>query len=266
MAFPESPRIVYQRNPLLAVICQLRFPPILKIETQTPAGFQERIRQEYPLFQERRNEGALALPPEILKAMGEDASNLLGSFAVAGMKAYDFATPDQAWRVSLTRDFMAFTSRRYTRWEDFRARLVRVIDALNEEYSPSFCVRIGLRYQNAIKRLDLRLGESPWADLLRPHIAGTLASDEVSSLVQRVATDVAMRVEDWNVRIRHGFAVQGEAVDPNVYVIDSDFFAEERTEVSHAVERLDHFNREAGRLFRWAIKDRLHEAMGPTGI
>jgi hypothetical protein len=46
-------------------------------------------------------------------------------------------------------------------------------------------------------------------------------------------------------------------------MIDADFFTEERLERENARARLNEFNREAGRLFRWSISDRLHDAMGP---
>ena len=52
MPFPDSERVIYQRNPLLEVICQLRFPSILRIDSEAPAVFQERVRKEYPMYQE----------------------------------------------------------------------------------------------------------------------------------------------------------------------------------------------------------------------
>ena len=52
MPFPEVKRIIYKKNPLDKVICQLRFPTILKIEKEIPAEFQERIRKEFPNYSE----------------------------------------------------------------------------------------------------------------------------------------------------------------------------------------------------------------------
>ena len=48
MPFPEAKRIIYRKNPLDQVICQLRFPPILKIDAEVPAKFQDRIRGDFP--------------------------------------------------------------------------------------------------------------------------------------------------------------------------------------------------------------------------
>jgi hypothetical protein len=41
--FPPSSRVVYRRAPLIEVVCQLRFPTLLSIESKPPADFQERI-------------------------------------------------------------------------------------------------------------------------------------------------------------------------------------------------------------------------------
>jgi uncharacterized protein (TIGR04255 family) len=67
------------------------------------------------------------------------------------------------------------------------------------------------------------------------------------------------------VRLHHGFAKYKDKSE-TCYLIDADFFTESRTEsrnVSDAEPVLDSFNREAGRLFRWCISDRLKAAMDP---
>ena len=45
MPFPVTKRIIYKKNPLVEVICQLRFPPILSIDTEIPARFQGAIKK-----------------------------------------------------------------------------------------------------------------------------------------------------------------------------------------------------------------------------
>ncbi len=53
MTFPSRQRIIYERNPLDRVICQVRFPPILRIDSEIPAVFQERIRKDFPEYNEK---------------------------------------------------------------------------------------------------------------------------------------------------------------------------------------------------------------------
>jgi len=218
------------------------------------------------MFQERPM--GVRVPPEIAKALGSNVPGLLsaiGATAATGNRHYDFSS-DSGWTVTLNRDFVALTTRRYMRWEDFRGRLVKVIDALRAEYSPSFYIRIGLRYRNLIKRAEWGLEDVSWADLLEPHIAGPLSSAGVVSAIDRVGSEVTIGLDAGKVTLKHGLAAATKGAAPNSYVIDSDFFLEGRTEIDDGLDKLDHFNREARRLFRWAIKDRLHEAMGPESI
>jgi len=50
LRIPESPRVIYASNPLVDVICQVRFPRILRIDSELPVAFQEAIRDQFPLF------------------------------------------------------------------------------------------------------------------------------------------------------------------------------------------------------------------------
>ena len=58
--FSQEERCIYGRNMLLEVICQLRFPDILKIEAQEPYAFQDAIRGEYPQYAKKVEQ----LPPQ----------------------------------------------------------------------------------------------------------------------------------------------------------------------------------------------------------
>jgi uncharacterized protein (TIGR04255 family) len=71
MPFPDSPRAIYRMNPLDHVICQLRFPPILMIDSKPPNEFQDAIRKEYPLYYEGK-EALTEIPLEILSQLPQD--------------------------------------------------------------------------------------------------------------------------------------------------------------------------------------------------
>lgn len=261
MIFPDSPRVIYSQNPLEEVICQLRFPAILRVDTEIPAAFQDKIRNDYPLFTERQSpEEGLGIPPEVLKALGQDLP------IHTGKQGYEFASDDQVWKVVLTRDFLALTTTKYERWEQFRGHLMLPLGALIEQYSPAFYSRIGLRYRDVIKKSKLDLKEVQWSELLNSYVAGELSSP-IASAIKKVSRGVNIELPNGmgQVRIRHGLMSPNESGE-QYYVIDADFYTDQRTEVSDAIERLGHFNREAGRLFRWCITERLHAAMGPQAI
>ena len=67
MDFPESDRVIYRKNPLAEVAVQLRFPTILKIDSESPAAFQDIIRSDYPRYSQAPVNASLPpnIPPQI---------------------------------------------------------------------------------------------------------------------------------------------------------------------------------------------------------
>ena len=116
MPFPESERVVYQHNPLVEVICQLRFPTILEIGATAPAAFQKKIRSIYPLYQ--RDDPSTVFPKE--------RARFLEGFSfprTAELLTHKFLTEDGQRFISLTQEFVAVTEKQYRRWEDFRQQV-----------------------------------------------------------------------------------------------------------------------------------------------
>jgi len=259
LCFPYSDRVIYGKNPLIEVTCQLKFAPILRIESQTPAEFQECIRADFPLLVERTQMQLPAGVPEHF------ANMVRSSFPKQAPIAYDFASEDGAWSIQLTRDYIALTTGAYRKWEDFKKRFGSGLQALLNVYKPVFFSRAGLRYQDLIQRSRLGLAEQSWGSLLKPQITGLLA--EKFGVGESLSTVlVRLPAVHGNVRIRHGLA-QALGVQEECYLVDSDFFTERRMDPDEAVRALDYFNVESGRLFRWCISDTLHSAMepGPVG-
>ena len=103
LVFPATPRVLYTKNPLAEVICQFRFPAILKIDSATPAGFQDRIRDAFPLLAEEEQVLPIELPPEVLQFFKANRSPQLMR------KAWAFMSEDRNWSLSLTRDFVSLS-------------------------------------------------------------------------------------------------------------------------------------------------------------
>lgn len=255
MPFPESSRVVYSRNPLIEVISQLRFPAVLRVDTELPVSFQDRIRATYPIFEQKQISQVSGVP-ELLAA----------AIAPKLKPAYEFLSDDKTWKVTLTRESVALSTTSYERWEVFRDRLTEVLTAHEAVYSPQFLTRIGLRYRDALERGPLRLEDVRWSELLSPFIAAELGADALQDRVVELAHNSVIDIGDQaRVRLQHGIA-QNEATMEEAYLIDADLFTETKTGVGDALNVLDRFNQIAGRLFRWCISDRLHEAMGPVSI
>ena len=167
----EEARQIFKRRQLLEVICQLRFPDILKIESTDPAEFQDRIRGEYPQYQKKVEQ----LPPQIVNGKPVPQGTV---------NNYQFISEDSQWKVSLTKGFVALSTHGYLRWEEFAKRLDRVLAALIQLYQPAYFTRVGLRYINAIDRAAL----PPLANYWAPGVT-------VSGLHELVANALVMKGE-----------------------------------------------------------------------
>ena len=258
MVFPEAERVLYGTNLIEEVICQLRFPPILRIDSGGAADFQDAIRADYPLYSEEESIPELPLPAPLAKALN------IGQQGAS--PARKFTSADGQWTIALAQNFVALSTEHYERWEGFHERLRQAVDALEQVYRPAFYTRVGLRYKNVIQRSKLGLGDDPWSALLAPAILSELRSD-LAAAVREVNHVAVISLDDvgGTVRIRHGLAREVETGD-EVYGIDADFFTDERTERDAINDRLGYFNTQAARFIRWCLTDRLHRAMAPQLI
>ncbi len=261
MAFPESTRVIYANNTLADVVCELRFPPILKIEASPPAGFQERIRAKYPLF-DAKNKG-----PELPAGIPQEILREIPGF---GSLEYEFTSDEGSWVVGLNKQSLSLTARSYERWEDFKEHLSLVLGALIAEFAPHSFQRIGLRYRNIIVRSKLGLGDHGWPTLLTKELIGELADARIGPFVRSATHHVKISLDEAGfVSLRHYLAQskdgEGGAVE-EAYVIDADFFNSKKTETSDVTSKLDRLKQESGRLFRWCITEKLHDAMGPKPV
>ena len=265
MLFPESKRVLYKNNALAQVICQFRYPTILRIREGQLADFQERVRKDYPIYSEQ--EPSIGVPsqaPKELAAIIEQMNIPIPPMLVI----HRFSTRDSQRFISLRDEFMALAESKYEKWESFIKEVVKAEGALKEVYKPAFYSRIGLRYRDIISRCDLKLTDVGWQDLLEPHIIAELGNKEVSGAISRIQTRAIIKIPeipDGQIALTHGLITKNGS-DEKCYLIDADFSAERKEGIDEPFKILDEFNRMAGRLFRWAITERLHNAMEPRAI
>jgi uncharacterized protein (TIGR04255 family) len=258
--FPPIDRVIYDKSPLVEVVCQLKFPSVLRVESAAPAEFQERIRNIFPIFERGSSIGFPSLPqnlpPQIAQLLGQQNG-----------PTYMFLTEDRQTFLSLGADSICLTTKAYKRWEQFLGQLQPPLKALSEIYQPSFFGRVGLRYTDGIERKPLNLVECKWSELLRKEILGEIALPQFEDCLEDVQRIIRLKFHDGNgsILLRHGLGqVLGHA--EICYMIDLDFFTDQKVEVTDAESILNRFNSRAGRAFRWCITQRLHDALGPTAI
>ena len=263
MAFPEVPRVRYEISPLEEVVCQLKFPPVLRIEAELPAAFQERVRADFPLFETVETALPTNLPPELARLVHRGGA---GTLPVEHWFSSD--DEDRTWQLKLGRSKLSLSTVDYGQWEKFRQRLVGPLAALIEGYEPAPCNHVCLRYRNVIRRSRLSLDpNTPWSELLKPPLCGFLAASELQDEVVTARMRAATRLPSssgW-LDVEYGLA-QEEPDDETAFVIDTHLFNDGPTEPTHAFDRLEALHRQAGYFFRWCITDLLQEALGPQPL
>ncbi len=94
MPITEAQPVVYRKSPLVQVSCHLTFPTTLKISSQPPVGFQDKVRLEFPLFGVNQN-----------------------------TRAYNFLSEDQTWQLTLEQGSLTLVTTRYEGWDQFTRKL-----------------------------------------------------------------------------------------------------------------------------------------------
>lgn len=257
--FSNEERSVYRNNQLGEVICQIRFPEILKIGTEVPADYQEVIRDEFPRYSSRMESPA----PKITGTPG----NLTLQNQPQTVN-YQFLSEDGLWRVNLTSRFISFTCGRYTCWEDFAKMLDKPLAAFIQIYKPAFFERVGLRYINFISRKSLELDSVPFRELITSSYLGLLAEEDISETgIGRCSVDAELPIRGGcRVKIHAGPGiVRGRnQQDTEVkFVLDLDLFMPGKVPVNFAVGALHTLHSQAWPIFRGAITDKLHDALDP---
>lgn len=250
--FPPAPRVIYRVNPLLSVVCQIKFPTLLRIEAQPPVDLQEAIRDRLPLVERVSNPALQNLPQELLAAIG----------AQGGSTGYVFRSSDRSTSANLTSDSLTIETNSYSRWEEFWSIASGCIDSFISIYQPTFVTRAGLRYQNVIRRHAIGMEEAGWSTLLSHAVLGELRSSawEAAAVDARRVVRCADSQGD-ALLLQHGFA-QIEAEHEQVYLIDFDFYREQQIANDDLHSVFKRFNGRSGRAFRWAITDQLHSVLG----
>ena len=263
MLFPDSERVLYDKNPLKEVISQFRFPTILRIREGQLAGFHDMIRTDYPIYSEQ--EPSFAVPPDIPKEL----VTMFEQMGVPpGLVTHKFSTKDSRRFISLRDDFMALAETKYERWESFGEGIMKAEAALKKVYEPALYSRVGLRYRDIISRRSLNLTDVRWQDLIKTHVIAELGDKNVSDAISRIQTRAIIMIPDipdGRIMLNHGLVIPNGS-DEKCYFIDADFSVESKEGINEPFKILEKFNRLAGQLFRWAITERLHDAMEPRAI
>lgn len=260
MKIPASERVIFEKNPLEDVICQVQFPRRLEIEEKKPVEFQNSVRSVFPLLDVRQATAVhLVIAPNgshVQENRNKPVDN------------YEFSNGDRSKKITLTSSAVTLSTSQYSAWGAFREDISLMLSAMAKVYGLDYVTRIGLRYRNIISRKAIGCEDDTWDKLLKPHIAGIL-SDPLTNegSVQSKTSHYIISLDSGSVRIQHGLAQHNETKEIG-YVIDGDFYVEKhgKVTVEDCLTTLDNFNKEAGNLFRWCITERLYDKLEPQRV
>lgn len=259
MRFPSAPQFRYKKNTLSQVICQLRFPAILRIDAEIPSGFQESIRRDFPSFAQT-SVFKVPIPSVAENVVITDRPQ--PSIELPEVKNYEFSTLDSKWKVNLGRTFIALSTNDYTTWSDFRVRTHLPLSALIGSYSPTRFNRIGLRYINVVNRVDLGISTYPWSSLISSTLMGMLSCSDTSDAVDDLECAQELSLDGGcKARIATKLLSPQEAKETR-FVLDMDFYSASPTAIEEAEKRLDELNMDAYDFFHWATTEHMRKAMG----
>lgn len=261
MLFDNVQRWSYAVPQVKEVICQLRFPTILTINEKSPADFQEAIRDAFPRYECRKQ-----APAPRLVGVGTPNAKLEQGDPVTH---HIFLSSTGLWKIILTQDSFAISTTRYNAWEDLAQRLDRPLAEFIRIYHPAYFQRIGLRYLNMFSRKELRLEDTPWRELFHPAYLGVLndpALDE--KCVGKASTETQLTFPDQShltLRTGPGRLKLGNQMEADVrFIVDIDCSVSGQLSGSIVPEKLSLLHGHASAIFRGAITETLHNAMGPT--
>lgn len=244
---PPPAEVPLPEAPLVRVIAQIRFPPILAIgDSKTVAPFQETIRAAYPISEDERVHHIVLGPS--------------GGPNVKEGHVWRFGDRSRNWRVSLGTDFVSLETKAYQSRADFLDRLREVISGVETTLNPQEAQRLGVRYIDrltgpAIERIS---------DLVNRKVLG-VSLTPVGQAAEHVLTDSLFTAEEGQIRARWGNLPPNGTIDPEAlepdgkpsWVLDLDMFRSgpQTFATDELTSTATQFAQRIYTMFRWIVTD-----------
>lgn len=249
---PPVEELPLPRAPLTFVVAQARFERVASVASEDfIGGFQEAIRRDYPVMQ-RAQQGAMLIGPD-------------GQVVTAdGGVVWRFDERPEGWQVVLAPDFVALSTKQYTRRREFLDRFATVLGAAQHELRLRFCDRLGIRYVDRVTEASL-LDRLP--ELLKPQLVGAVGVELGDAGVEPVHNfvDATYRLPaSMELHARWGVLPPGATFDPAIeaaelrsWVLDLDAYSigQITFEPRSLTDVASKLTERIYRFFRWAVQD-----------
>lgn len=251
LPFPHQADVPLERAPVAEVVCQVRFPPILRIAREEPSDFQEKVRGRFP---------ELEIEQSLLVRLPNNVSE--GLQTEPRPKIYRFHAPDRQTTISLGVNFYALSTTRYTHWPDFLNDLMLAHTALQAVYQPAYAIRLGLRY---IDRFTLaNTGYTSTNDirsLFRPELVAPIAGELWEPTDNYLSQHLLQDDDGARLALRFGYRV--EEAEPG-FILDFDYYQEGQLALDDLAARCDRYHTAIYNAFRWCLLPEALQVFQPS--
>ena len=223
---PQAHRI-YARNPLVAVVVELRFFPILQVP-QRIADFQDHVRSTFPGYQDLTRS---------VVTMGP-----MAPVDVREEKLFSFNKADGTTTLSLTTTALTVECRRHQTRDTFIEDTKVGVDSLSRTYGGVVPARLGLRYVDIIDRrvIENDLGRTcTWSALIAEkflRVPSELADLDRTLFACEVASPM---MAGGGMTVRHGLVQDSDGTTK--FRLDVDRYLDGPIEVDAIVGQLATF-------------------------
>lgn len=241
LSFPKREDIRLMRAPLTEVVCQVRFPPILRIVAEQPIDFQDMVRADFPDLEVQQ--GVLIQSAPLLSAPPTVQTQ---------PSVFRFKSLDGCQVVSLASSFYALSTTAYSHWRDFATLLETIDRAARQVYRISSAQRIGLRYINQLT-LDNTGAKSvaDFCDIVRPELTVLLRQAVWQQPLETLHHLLLEAGENERLALRVHF----QRGDQPALVLDFDYYVEGTTPLDQLLPLCNRYHDTIYNAFRWCVPD-----------
>ena len=223
---PQLESVEYDHNLIDIAVCELRFPTLLKLESDPPVKLQTNLRKKYPHYEVGNK----------VDLINKNAPQT---------RYYQFVSKSQSWKISLTSSSISLETVAYKNFADFNQRLTELLNEIRTFIDSDFFTRIGLRYVNSVPVNNGNLG-----DWVNPELVSIVEGGSLGKL-NKFGSEIRGNTNSGNYTFRHGIKSIGE-ISIKEYLLDFDYYRE-NVEYNEVNSLIDQFNKINFSFFHWCL-------------